>query len=96
MRVVIWQDETGLLHRSWVRDQDPDAFARSGVPADPPDVTALDWDAIARELHNELVRRHLVTWADVQAQQQGLTGAVLAVLKPKLVQLYRQQHGGMK
>lgn len=89
MRKVIWIDESGHKRVSLVRDTDPDSMAQAGVPVGPPDINELDWDGIKRELNNLLVDRGLLTYRDVQAAQNGITSSVLAVLKRRIVNLYR-------
>lgn len=90
MRLVDWTDKYGFKHKSLVLDTDPDYKAPEGVLQDPPDIRQLDWDEIARELHNALVDRGLLTWMDVQREQTGISGAVNAVLKNRIVRLYRE------
>jgi sugar phosphate isomerase/epimerase len=90
MKHAEWKDGRGYLHRALVRDGDPDSLAPQGVPQDVPDLGKIDWDDLRRELHNELHRRGLFTWEDVQRSQNGLTGAVLAVMRRRLVALYRE------
>lgn len=90
MRCVEWKDGRGCLRRSLVRDGDPDTLAPQGVPQDVPDLERIDWEELQRELHNELHRRGLFTWGDVQRSQNGLTGAILAVVRRRLVALYRE------
>lgn len=90
MRVVIYTDERGIMHRSLIRDQDPDSMAESGIPDDPPDVIGgIDWDSVAVELHNLLIQRGVINWDTAVRMQNGLSSAILSVLKPKVVQLYR-------
>lgn len=92
MRLVEWIDNNGYKHKSWVKDTDPDRAAPGGLPADPPDLDALDWDGCKRELHNALVDRNLTDWPAIQrAGDSGLTSAILAVFKKQLINLYRQQ-----
>lgn len=112
MKAVIWTDEKGYCHRSLIRDSDSDdRAAELGILSDPPDLGQLDWGAISAQfqdldtddlklcLHNRLIQLGLITWADVQRSQNGLTRAImavardreiLAVLKRPLVALYRQ------
>jgi hypothetical protein len=90
VRHAEWQDGRGYLRRTLLRDEDPDSLAPHGVPQDVPDLGKIDWDELQRELHNELHRRGLFTWEDVQRSQSGLTGAVLAVMRRRLVALYRE------
>lgn len=91
MRLVQWEDENGLLRSSFVKDNDPDEAAAQGIPHDPPDISRLDWDQIQTDLHNELVKRGLFSWADVQKQQTTLPLAINAVLKQRLMALYREK-----
>ena len=90
MRHVEWTDKGGRLRRSLVRDGDPDALAPLGLPRGVPDLDRVDWEGVKRDLHNELHRRGLFTWEDVQQSQDDITGAVLAALKRRLVALYRE------
>ena len=90
MRHVEWTDGRGYLRRSLVRDGDADALAPLGVPQGVPDLSKIDWKDFQRDLHNELHRRGLFTWEDVQRSQNGLTGAVLATLRRRLIALYRE------
>lgn len=92
MRLVQWENKDGLLVQAYVRDGDPDELAESvGILHMPPDLDNLDWDGIKRDLHNELIKRGIVTWNDVQKQQAALTNVITATLKRRLVALYRQQ-----
>jgi hypothetical protein len=86
MKTVTWQDTKGWLHKSLIRDTDPDTAAPQGIPQDPPDINKLDWEAIKRDLHNELVNRQLLTQADLQ----GELGSVSLILVSHLRLLYRQ------
>jgi hypothetical protein len=73
-----------------LRDSDRDENARKGIPVPMPDVNKLDWDAIKRDLHNELVSRGIYTWHDAQAVQDGIVGSILFALKNKIIALYRE------
>lgn len=66
----------------------------SGVPLEPPDLDQLDWATIKRDLHNALFDRGLVTWQDVQRSQNGVTTAILATVRRKLIVLYKVRRGG--
>jgi len=89
MRLVEWKDKKGWKHLSWIRDDDPDEMASRGIKADPPDIEQLEWGQIKKELHNSLVNRRLVTWKDVQQQREGIKGAILGVLRRRIVNLYK-------
>ena len=88
MRVVTWQDQTGRRHRSMVRDSDPDSAAPTGLSNDPPDVRALDWEAIQVDLHNALFDAGLFTWTDLQ--RGDVRGIILHAVHRRLQQLYRE------
>lgn len=90
MRKVEWVDSYGYRRASLLRDDDPDEIRESGVLVGPPNLDRLDWDEIKRDLHNELFKRGLFTWHDVQARQTGVKGAVLAVLRKRVAMLYRE------
>lgn len=92
MRLVQWYDDDGFLRQAYVRDDDPDELAQiAGIAHEPPDMLSVDWDDVAKELHNELVTRGLITWNDVQRQQAGLTNVITSILKRRLVATYRQR-----
>ncbi|NIM52297.1 MAG: hypothetical protein GTO22_24140 [Gemmatimonadales bacterium] len=80
MRLIQWLDDDGYRRQSLVRDDDPDDMAEYGIPLDPPSLAELDIpEEVKRDLHNELSVRGLLTWTDVMAQQNGVTGVVKAV-----------------
>jgi len=89
MKRVEWVDEQGKKHASLVQD-DILQPVDEGVPLEPPDVERLDWEAIKRDLHNELFHRGLIDWTSVQALGNGLQAAILAALHRKLQDLYRE------
>lgn len=90
MRTVQWTDNTGRIRASLVRDYDPDTAAPQGIPADPPDLRGLDIEGALRDLHNELARRGLRTWLDVQKSGDGVTASILASFRRRVIALYRQ------
>lgn len=91
MRKVMWTDAEGTDHAALVRNQDSDDIAKQGhgISADPPDVGKLDCAALLCDLHNELLRRGLITHDDVVASQNGVTAAILAVFRSSVLRLYR-------
>ena len=91
MRLVQWEDKNGYLRQSYVKDDDPDEMAKSGIRHEPPDISRIDWEEVQRELHNELVKRNLISWKDVQAQQTSLVPTISSVLKRRLITLYREK-----
>ena len=90
MKRVTWTDGVGKNHAALIRDDDSQETAQKGhgIPQDPPDVEQLDWSGIARDLHNELLARGLVTKDDVVKSQNGVTSAILAALRRKVLTLY--------
>jgi hypothetical protein len=92
VKLVTWTDDDGYRRRAYIRNGDREDRAPTlGVPADIPDLSTLDWQAIQRDLHNLLTDRGLVTWADVQMSQNGIHSAVRTIFVKPLTQLYRQQ-----
>jgi hypothetical protein len=91
LRKVRWTDKKGKNHVALVRDRDSDEVAQQGfgISADPPDVGRLNTAELIRDLHNELLRRELITNEDVQQAQNGVTGAILSVFRSKILKLYR-------
>lgn len=91
MRAVQWKDEFGMHRVSLIRDSDPDSFAPRGIEVPAPDViNGLDWDAIKIELQNTLVDTGLLTWDDVENSGNALVGAILGVMRNRIIALYRQ------
>jgi hypothetical protein len=90
MRTVQWTDKDGHLRASLVRDFDPDTAAPRGIPVDPPDLRGVDVEGAMRDLHNELVRRGLMTWLDVQRSGDGVSASILSAFKRRVIALYRQ------
>jgi hypothetical protein len=91
MRKVEWIDKEGYMRVSSVRDEDPDELAHEGISLDPPSVERLDWDAIKRDLHNQLVMRKLFTYDDLVRKQNGVTGAVLAAVRKPVITLFKER-----
>ena len=94
MRRILWEDAKGYKHASLIRENDPDSMAPKGMPVDPPDLSTLDWNGVAKDLHNLFVERGLFTWADVQRQQNGVANALVSVLRPRIIAHYRTSPNG--
>ena len=90
MRAVVYEDNNGYLRRTLVKDTDGDEMAEYGVPAGPPDVERLDWEAIKREINNILVSEGLLGWMEVNKSKLGLRVAT-NVLARHLNMLYKEQ-----
>lgn len=91
MRMVIIEDRFGYKRAYWVKNEDPDSAAEEGIPLNPPNLDLLEWEEVKRDLHNMLVDRGLFTWMDVQKAQNGVTAAILASMKKKLIAIYRNR-----
>ena len=88
-RLVEWTDEDGYLRLSWLPPEMADSQAAHGLPVATPDLSALDWATIGRELQNRLVERGLLSLDDIGRSQNGLSHSILAVLKPHLIKHYQ-------
>lgn len=91
MKLTRWTDATGYERATLLRDGDGDELREAGLPVGPPDIHKLDWEALVRDLHNELMRRGLFNWQDVQRSQNGLTAAVRKIIVKPLIALYRER-----
>ena len=89
-------DERGRKQRYQMSDEDSDIvyteeeIADLGVSMGVPDLDQVDWEQAVTELHNLLYDRGLFTMDDVTAREGLLSAVVLAVLKGKIVRLYKQ------
>jgi hypothetical protein len=89
LRLVQWNDPKGNVKRwSWIRNEDPDEFAPSGIPVTAPDLSDLDWESMRREMQDALESHNLFSWQDVQKSGLGFSPC-LTILKRYLHQLYR-------
>lgn len=99
MRRIDWEDRNGYKRASLIRDHDPDSVAEAGIPMGPPDLEALDWEGLKRDLHNALMEAHILTWEDLQKTNANLQGIACRALKRHIVQLFKLddqevRHGG--
>jgi len=93
MKAVTYE-ENGWLRRSHVLDNMSALDAHKGVPANPPDITQLDWNEIERELNNLLIKRGLIELNDLNGQGINLLrSAVQVVITNKIILLYKGQGG---
>lgn len=87
MKKVLTEDTNGYIRAFWVKD---DAETTEyGIPEAIPDLNRLDWEEIKRELHNQLTQESFTTWQDVQRRQDVFQGIVLAVVRNKIINLYK-------
>jgi len=95
LKEVKWTDPDGRRRVRLIRHRDPASLAQTqGIPQEPPDLDRLDWEQIKVDLHNRLLDLGLLTWKDVQAAQQGVTGAVLTMLRKRVINLYKEKSKG--
>lgn len=87
MKVLTWEDKHGYKYRSLVRNDDDNP--EIGLPDNIPDLNQIDWEQVKKELHNRLTENELITWKDVQLSQNGVTSAILSVLKRRIINLYK-------
>ena len=89
MKRVTFTDDDGYTHTSLVRDTDTDPAA--GLLQSGPDLRQLDWDEIARNIHNKLVERGLIYLKDVQIRQNEFNQIILASVGKRIFALYQEQ-----
>jgi len=94
LKIVNWTDSDGFNHRSLLKDSDHDSLAPRGIPQDPPDVRRLNWRAIQKNIHNELLNRGLLTFEDVQERGNEVSAVIKAALLRPIIRLYREKDGG--
>ena len=92
MRIVKWTDEQGYNRVSWVRDDDPDNLAPQGIPCEVPVAKLVDWERVKRDVHNQLVERGILSWDDVQRQQDAVTATVRGVVRRAVLQTLRESN----
>jgi hypothetical protein len=89
LKRITWTDEKGYDRAALLPAYLPDSQAEYGIPSEPPNTDALDWDAIKRDLHNQLLDAGLLTWIDVQKNQDKVTTICRRVLAKPVLNLYR-------
>lgn len=89
MKLVTFTDQNGYNHKSLLRDNDTDPAI--GLLQSPPDFTQLDWNEIARNIHNALLDAGLLTVNDVQIRQADFNKIILAKVGKKIFALYQQE-----
>lgn len=91
MKIVEFTDNNGFNHKSLIRDTDTDPSI--GLINDPPDLRMLDWESIAKNIHNALVERGLLTIKDIQIRQTEFNQIILARVGKQIFKLYQEQNG---
>jgi hypothetical protein len=90
MKFVKWTDSNGIKHLAGITDNIPEKMPHLGYQFDPPDVFNINWQDVAKDLHNQLVDRGLFTYEDIQRYQNRLAGAILASLRKRVKRLYKE------
>ena len=87
MRLIKRTNGDGFRHLYYLKDNDPNTA--TGILADPPDIQALDWQEIIKDIHNGLVDNQLIQLSDIQRSNSGLDSIISGAIKRRLVALYR-------
>lgn len=87
MRIVKFVDDKGYVRSTRIKDEDPDSYAKYGIPVEIPDLESLDWDGIKRDIHNALMEAGLYTIQDVMKAANAFAPAT-TVLKRYLNEIY--------
>lgn len=90
MKTVIYEDRHGKLHRTILRDSDPDDLADEGISLDPPKIDDI-LDEAKIELHNELVKRGLFDVKSINMHSGALASAVNKCVTNKIVRRYLEE-----
>jgi len=89
MKAVVYKDKHGYLRRVLIRDDDGLDMAEYGLPAGPPDVEEIDWEAVKLTINNILVQGEVFNYADLQSKR--MLDSVAAVVKKQIANLYREK-----
>ena len=90
MKTLIYEDMDGKLHRTILRDDDPDDLADEGIPLDPPMIEDILEEA-KTELHNELVKRGLFDVKSLNDHNGALSSAVKKCVTNKIIKRYLEE-----
>jgi hypothetical protein len=91
MRIVIKIDRFGYKRAYQCTDDMSDDEAEQGIPLTPPDLDLIEWEEVKKHLNNMLVDRGIFTYRDICNAQNAVTNASKAVLKNRIVNLYRNR-----
>lgn len=87
MKLVVYEGRDGKLHRTILRDSDPDELAEEGIPLDPPKISDILEEA-KTELHNELVKKGLLDVESLNRNNGSLPAIVNKVITRKIIKRY--------
>ena len=96
MKTVTTVDSRGFDVPVTIPDHIPDAQASVGIPMMRVDVDSIDWDEVKKHLNNLLVARGLYSLADIERNPAVFQNTLVAVLKHKVISLYRQSENNGK
>lgn len=89
MRYVFFKDKSGKTRRTLVREEDGDEMAEFGLPAGPPDIEFIDWEALKVQVHNALVGAG--AYDLMSLQRSGVLESVGNIFKRHVQALYRDE-----
>jgi hypothetical protein len=91
MRTVIVVDRFGYKRAYLCTNDMSDDEAEQGIPQTPPDLDLIEWEEVKKNLNNILVDREIFTYRDVCQAQNAISSVCKAVLKNRIVNLYRNR-----
>lgn len=89
MRQVVYEDKNKRLRRVLLTDEMTDEQAAYGIPAGPPDIDLIDWEAVKRDINNYLVKNNVNTRMDLQRTRS--LDIVCNVLRREVDRVYREK-----
>lgn len=91
MKLFTLVDEDGFKRRYQLQDDDDEKDAAEiGLYVGVPEIRNLDWDNLARILHNRLHDMGFFTMDDIEAKQTGLAQALGSALQKQVKTLYKE------
>jgi len=88
MKRIIYEDDSGVVHCSLLRDIDDENHPEIGVPINPPPIERIIVEN-ALEVRNQLVRMGILTYKDLLSQPNSVSNIIDRVIRKKLVEAYK-------
>lgn len=88
MRLVEYRDKDGYKKLVWLKEGNDDISL--GIPQDIPNVKALDWNVIEKQLHENLLEHNFFTLDDVQSRHSEFINCILSTIKKPIFRLYQE------
>jgi hypothetical protein len=88
MKRVVWKDNNGVFRCSLLRDNDNESMPQIGIPLEPPPIERILCEA-GVDLRNELVSQGLITYQDLMKEPNGVSSALINILRRKIVEAYK-------